>query len=49
MYVCVAARPVQDREIQELNDFARSSGEERHLEICDVPYWRRRHKIHTFR
>ena len=43
-----AARPVQDSEIQQLNEFAHSNGEDRHLDICDVPYWRRRHKLSTF-
>ncbi|XP_043191507.1 probable cytosolic oligopeptidase A, partial [Amphibalanus amphitrite] len=43
-----AARPVQDRELEELNAFARSNGEQQPLEICDVPYWRRRHKLSTF-
>ena len=47
--LCVSARPVQDQEIQTLNEFAHSNGEQQQLEVCDVPYWRRRHKLSTCR
>ncbi|XP_037073822.1 organellar oligopeptidase A, chloroplastic/mitochondrial-like [Pollicipes pollicipes] len=42
-----AARPLQEQEMRELNEFASSSGEPQQLEACDVPYWRRRHKLST--
>lgn len=38
-----AARPVQDKEISELVDFAEQNGFKHQFEVYDVPYWRRRH------
>jgi oligopeptidase A len=39
---CFLARPTQDREIFELQEFAISRGFEGSIQLWDLPYWRRK-------
>lgn len=43
-----SARPVQEKEISELIDFAEQNGMQHRFEIFDIPYWRRRQQLEKF-
>jgi Zn-dependent oligopeptidase len=43
------ARPTQDREILELQEFAMSRGFHGSIQLWDLPYWRRKQYTSLFR
>lgn len=43
------AKPVMEKEVMDLKNFAKESGFDEEMESWDVPYWRRKQRISKFR